>query len=199
VVDYSYDKDKANGAFKTMGYVFNEESGLYETEDGEILSFTLSFLDNDYNNVLVDTMYELLYEQGVVLKKDPLSYAQISQETIATRSFDMLLYEIEITIDPDQYNLWHSLKSNYPDLNISGYNYERVDILLEEARESSDLKVRKEKYALFQKYLMNDAPVVFLYHPVYTYVVNSDFENIDISNIQYVSQRFENIDNWSIR
>ena len=198
ITDYSFNKKEASKAFKTAGYVLNEESGFYESKEGAILSFTLSYLDNDFNNILVDTLYDLLYEQGIVLKKDPLTYSQISQETIATRNFDMLLYEVEITIDPDQYNLWHSLKANYPDLNIAGYNYERVDILLEEGRETSDIKVRKEKYSLFQKYLMNDAPVVFLYHPIYTYVVSEDFEGIDISDIQYVSQRFDSIADWTI-
>jgi peptide/nickel transport system substrate-binding protein len=93
--------------------------------------------------------------------------------------------------------LWHSLKSNYPDLNLSGYNYERVDILLEEARDASDIKTRKAKYALFQKYLTNDAPVVFLYHPVFTYVVRDGLEGVNIKDIQYSLQRFNNVSDWN--
>ena len=78
------------------------------------------------------------------------------------------MFEIETTVDPDQYNLWHSLKSSYPDLNLSGYSYERVDILLEDARRTNKIEDRKDKYSLFQKYLTQDAPAIFLYHPNYT-------------------------------
>jgi peptide/nickel transport system substrate-binding protein len=198
IVNYSYNLEKATEAFKAVGYVMNENSGYFESEDGEILSFTLSYFKNDLNERLVSTLEEMLLEQGVVLRKEPLNYSQISQEIIATRNFEMLLYEVETMIDPDQYNLWHSLKTNYPDLNISGYEYERVDILLEEARITRDRKERKEKYDLFQKYLMDDAPVVFLYHPQYTYVVDANISGVDLESIKYPYQRFDNIEDWII-
>ena len=92
----------------------------------------------------------MLKEEGVVLKLEKLNYNQITQEIIATRDFEVLLYEVETTIDPDQYNLWHSLKSNYPDLNISGYSYERVDILLEDARKTKDRTLRKRSMIRFR-------------------------------------------------
>jgi peptide/nickel transport system substrate-binding protein len=102
--------------------------------------------------------------KGVILNLEPLTYRQLTQEIVATRDFELLMYEIETTIDPDQYNLWHTLKSDYPDLNLSGYSYERVDIL-EDGRRSVDRKVRQERYALFQRYLIQDAPALFLYRP----------------------------------
>jgi len=89
---------------------------------------------------------ELFEKEGLVLNLEPLSYKQLTQEIVATRDFELLMYEVETTIDPDQYNLWHSLKTNYPDLNLSGYTYERVDILLEEGRTELNVKTRKEKF-----------------------------------------------------
>jgi peptide/nickel transport system substrate-binding protein len=141
----------------------------------------------------------MLKEEGIILKTEKLTYNQITQEIIATRDFDILLYEIETTIDPDQYNLWHSLKSSHPDLNISGYSYERVDILLEDARKSLDRSTRKEKYDLFQRYLMADAPAVFLYNPTFFYFVKDSVEGIDLSNINFSYQRFHNIQDWKLK
>lgn len=196
---YSYDPERAAEYFSNFGFVKNEESGYFESEQEEILSFTLSYFDSVTNERLVETLKEMLREEGVILKGEKLSYNQITQETIATRNFDVLMYEVETTTDPDQYNLWHSLKTSHPDLNISGYSYERVDILLEDARKSFDREERQEKYTLFQRYLMADAPVVFLYNPTFYYFTKDTIEGINMENINFSYQRFNNIQDWTFR
>ncbi|MHC1716854.1 MAG: ABC transporter substrate-binding protein [Candidatus Dojkabacteria bacterium] len=193
---YSYDTKKAEALLKKLGYVKNEESGYYESKNQEILTFTLSYFDSITNERLVGILVDLFSKEGIVLKTEKLNYNQITQEIIATRDFDLLLYEVESTVDPDQYNLWHSLKTNYPDLNLSGYSYERVDILLEDARKSFDRKMRKDKYLLFQKYLIADAPAIFLYNPTFVYFVKDNLVGLDIDHIKYSYERFHNIENW---
>ncbi len=197
IVKYEYNPQKAAELLKSLGYTRNLESGYFETEDKKILSFSLSYYDNSLNERIATSLKELWKLEGVVLTLEPLSFTQLTQEIVATRDFELLMYEIETTIDPDQYNLWHSLKTNYPDLNLSGYSYERVDILLEEARRSLKEEKRISNYSLFQRYVTRDVPVVFLYHPNYIYVVKDSVEIEDISNIVYPYQRFENIYNWS--
>lgn len=194
---YEYNPAKAAELFKGLGYTKNIDSGYFESADKKILSFTLSYYNNEFNERLASAFKEMLKKEGVVINLEPLSYTQLTQEIVATRDFELLMYEIATTVDPDQYNLWHSLKSNYPDLNLSGYNYERVDILLEEGRRSMDQKVRKEKYVLFQKYLTQDAPALFLYHPIYEYVVRDNIRIGDIQNISFPYQRFKDIAYWS--
>jgi len=197
LVTYEYNTEKAIESFKNAGYTKNETSGYFESADKKILSFTLSYYNNEFNNRLANVFKEMLKQEGVIITLEPLSYTQLTQEIVATRDFELLMYEIVTTVDPDQYNLWHSLKSNYPDLNLSGYSYERVDILLEDARRSTDIGVRTEKYLLFQKYLTQDAPVMFLYHPNYKYIVRKDIKIGDLNNILFPHQRFEDIAYWS--
>lgn len=193
---YAYDALKGGELIVASGYVKNVETGYYESKDGKILSFTLSYLDNAINNRLVDGIVKLLNKEGIVIKPNRLDYNQISQQVIATRDFEMLLYEIETTVDPDQYNLWHSLKVNFPDLNLSGYQYERVDILLEDARKTTNEATRKTKYFQFQKYLLADAPVVFLYHPTFVFYFNSKLNGIDMENMNFSYERYSNIQDW---
>lgn len=197
IVRYEYNQEKANSILKNLGYTKNETSGYYETQDKKILSFTLSYYENDFNERIASALRDLLKQEGVVLNLEPLSYTQLTQEIVATRDFELLMYEVETTIDPDQYNLWHSLKTNYPDLNLSGYSYERVDILLEEARKSLKVDKRTSNYALFQKYITQDVPVISLYHPNYQYVVRDNIQITDISGIVYPYQRFKDIAYWS--
>lgn len=193
---YAYDPAKAVKFLNDSGYTKNADTGYYESKDNKILSLTLSYLDNDLNNRLVSNIVKLLDKEGVVIKPNKLSYDQISQQVIATRDFEMLLYEIETTVDPDQYNLWHSLKVNFPDLNLSGYEYSRVDILLEDARKTTNEATRKTKYYQFEKYLMADAPVIFLYHPTFVFYFDSRLNGINLENVNFSYERYWNIENW---
>jgi peptide/nickel transport system substrate-binding protein len=193
---FSYDSVKAAELLTTGGYTKNAETGYFESKEGKILSFTLSYLDNDMNNRLVEAIVARMDEEGIVIKPNKQDYNQISQQTIVTRDFEILLYEIETTVDPDQYNLWHSLKVNDPYLNLSGYQYERVDILLEDARKTTNEATRKAKYFQFQKYLMADAPVIFLYHPTLVFYFDSKLNGVDIDNINFSYERYWNIENW---
>jgi len=76
-------------------------------------------------------------------------------------NYQVFLGEFNIPQDPDQYTLWHSLGPN----NITHYKNLRIDDLLEEGRETVDENKRKSIYDDFQKYLLEDAPAVFLYYP----------------------------------
>lgn len=198
VIKYEYNQQKAAEILTSLGYTKSQESGYFETPDKKVLSFTLSYYDSDLNKRIADSLKELWKNEGIVLNLEPLPYIQLTQEIVATRDFELLMYEVETTTDPDQYNLWHSLKVNYPDLNLSGYSYERVDIYLEQARQTIDTAKRISSYALFQKYLTQDAPVIFLYHPKYVYVVREGIDIGDISDILYPYQRFKNIADWKM-
>ena len=191
-----YNPAKAKEYLKSAGYEKKEGSLYYESKDNEILSFTLTYFESPSNDRLVTELKNLLEKEGVILKLEKLNYTQITQEIIATRDFELLLYEVETTVDPDQYNLWHSLKSSYPDLNLSGYSYERVDILLEDGRRTTNVSTRKARYISFQKYLVDDAPVVFLYHPNFVYVVNNQLKGINLDKGNFSYERFANIESW---
>lgn len=77
------------------------------------------------------------------------------------QNFQVLIYEMRVPTDPDQYILWHSDQLN----NIVGYKNLRIDKLLEDGRSITDVDERREIYADFQKYLMDDLPASFFYQP----------------------------------
>ncbi len=76
--------------------------------------------------------------------------------------FDALIRVIKIPIDPDQYYFWHSTQTT----NISHLKDAKIDQLLEDGRKEIDSQKRKEIYLSFQKYLVNQVPAIFLYHPI---------------------------------
>ncbi len=89
----------------------------------------------------------------------------VTSDTIPA-TFQMLLGSFNEPKDPDQYALWHSNETN----NISRYNNERIDKLLEDGRQNLDEDTRLKTYTDFQKYLTDDPPAAFLYFP-YVYTV----------------------------
>jgi peptide/nickel transport system substrate-binding protein len=199
-VEYpSYDSEKAQELLKDAGYTKNESNGYFEAEDGKLLTLTVSYLGNSVNQELMNTLVELLEEEGVIVNLEPLTYSQLTQEILATRNFEVLMYEIEVTVDPDQYNLWHSLQKDYPNLNLSGYEFSRVDILLEEGRRELDREERKKDYALIQKYLIQDTPAIFLYRPSYIYVVRDIIEDIEYEDIVRLEDIYRDISNWGFK
>lgn len=86
----------------------------------------------------------------------------LKSEKSVPSDFQILLAINKIEPDPDQYALWHSTQK---ETNITRLKDVRIDKLLEDARSTKDEQKRKELYADFQKFLVEDAPATFLYHP----------------------------------
>lgn len=76
--------------------------------------------------------------------------------------YDAILTYGAIPHDPDQYAFWHSTQTN---TNVTHLNNSRIDKLLEEGRLSPNQLERKQIYMDFQKFLLEEAPVIFLEFP----------------------------------
>ncbi len=86
-----------------------------------------------------------------------------------TPDFQALVFAQAIPVDPDQYNLWHSTQAT----NLTGMANPRIDKLLEDGRKTIDLAARKKIYQDFQKFLVDETPLIFLFHPT-SYTITRD-------------------------
>jgi len=94
-----------------------------------------------------------------------------TQITIATsipEKYQAYMTIFDIPKDPDQYPLWHTTQKNS---NITKITNARIDSLLESGRKELDLEERRKIYLDFQRFLLEEAPAAFLYHPTYYTVV----------------------------
>lgn len=78
--------------------------------------------------------------------------------------YQIFVIIFQIPKDPDQYFLWHSTQLGS---NISKYQSPRIDKLLEDGRQVTNQEERKKIYLDFQRYLVEDSPAIFLFHPTY--------------------------------
>lgn len=82
--------------------------------------------------------------------------------SVVPGDFQALLTAQEVPADPDQYLLWHSTQTG---TNLAHYANPKIDKLLEDGRRTIDQVKRTKIYQDFQKYLVEDCPALFLYHP----------------------------------
>lgn len=99
------------------------------------------------------------------IKKD---WAQLGINTdikvISARpnNFQVLLMTEDIPNDPDQYTMWHSTQNT----NFVRFYDEKTDKALEDGRRTIDTEKRKRIYFDFQRFLLEEAPAIFLYYPL---------------------------------
>lgn len=89
---------------------------------------------------------------------------EIQIVTNVPENYQAFLATVDIPKDPDQYSLWHSTQTA---TNISRLKNPRIDKLLEDGRRELDKEIRKKIYLDFQRFLVEEVPAVFLYHPTF--------------------------------
>ena len=146
---------------------------------------------------------ELLKEQwkalGVEVKIEKYPLSQLEQDFIKTRNYEILLFGEVLGAIPDPFPFWHSSQKKDPGLNLSLYDNKKADDLLEESRKSSNAEDRAKKLISFQNILIEDAPAVFLYNPVYLYSISQEIKRVEAGKIIDPSKRFIGIENWYIK
>lgn len=88
----------------------------------------------------------------------------VKVENTVPANYQVLLSAQDVPPDPDQYPFWHSTQTQ---TNITGYANVKIDKLLEDGRQEMMLEKRQNIYYDFQRRLVDDAPVLFLYYPTF--------------------------------
>ena len=170
------------------------------SKDDEILEISLITTQWPALSKTANLIKKQWEEVGVKVNVNELSIADIQQNFIKPREYQAILFGQEyFGNDPDPYNFWHSSGKKDPGSNIAMYDNEDVDKLIKEARETSDLEKRQEKYQEFEKIISEDFPAVFLYSPNYVYLLNKKIKGIKTESIINPALRFSEINSWFIK
>jgi len=68
-----------------------------------------------------------------------------------------------LSLDPDQYSIWHSSQTKPGQFNFINYSNPQVDRLLEKGRLELNPDKRMKIYHEFSRILLADSPIVYLY------------------------------------
>lgn len=174
-------------------------AGNWRIKDDKFLIIKLSVVETDENIQIVEYIKKFWEDIGIKTEIEVVLASQIEIDVIKPRNFEALFYSQILGADPDLYVFWHSSQVGETGLNLSDYANKDVDQLLEDARISSNIEIRKEKYKKFQEIVTNDLPAIFLYSPTYTYVQSKKVKGFDIKSILTPKDRFSNITDWYIK
>lgn len=118
---------------------------------------------------------------------------------LSKRSYDLLIYEIELGADPDPLPYYHSSQASKAGLNLSNYRNALVDDLLLAGRETLDESLRIKKYERFLEYWVSNVPAIGIYQPNLTYYYNKNsrpFSN-DLKLVTALD-RFTDVNTWAV-
>ncbi|MBL7036581.1 hypothetical protein ISR94_01860 [Candidatus Microgenomates bacterium] len=156
----NFDTTRALGPISPTSWGYNPQVKPY-TQDIERAK---ELLNSDEEIKIVLSTSSSLLPQAEKIKDDWQKIgvtAQIQVVSGVPQNYQAFLATVDIPKDPDQYVLWHSTQQT----NISKYQNPRIDKLLEDGRIEQDLETRKKIYLDFQRFLVEDSPAIFLYHP----------------------------------
>ncbi len=205
ISEIEFNVEKSKELIEKAKFKKEEDSEFYKKKinvDGKIeeqeLLVSLTLIDSPQNTELAEMIKSFWKEIGVNTEINLLEISEI-KKAIDDRNYQALLYSEILGFDPDPYPFWHSSQISFPGLNLSGFSNKEADKLLEDARIVIDKNIRIEKYKKFQEILNAEKAAVFLFQPVYDYVIDKNIKNVNISNIVVPSDRFSNINEWYIK
>lgn len=201
---YDWALEHANNLLDAADWKINEETNIREKTFGnedEPTPLEITLITTEWPEL--QNVAGILQEQWSKVKArievKILNIAEIQQDYIRPREYQALLFGEVLGAEPDPFAFWHSSQKRDPGLNLALYHNSDVDELLTGARKTPDSEKRKEKYEEFQKLVVEDVPVVFLYSPYYLYPVSKKIKGIEIENIPVPSKRFSGIEKWYIK
>lgn len=198
IPQYTYDPAKAEILLEEAGW--SDEDGDGVREKGELrLQFALLTNDDATRIKIINELTRQWAEVGVRAVPQTAGVAGVVRDFLAPRNYDAILYEWQrLPADPDPYPQWHSTQNLGMGQNFTGYSNERADLIMEEARQTTDSERRGALYGELQRILAEDVPALPLYHPVYSYAIDERVHDVQVGPMQDGPDRFRTVAQWYI-
>ncbi len=118
---------------------------------------------------------------------------------VRPRSYDILLYEIELGPDPDLFVYYHSSQASASGLNLSNYHSSLADDSILAARSTMNESLRIAKYETFLRQWVNDVPAIGIYQASLTYYFNKNVRAFsEDDRLVYATDRFVDVEHWAV-
>lgn len=159
---YPYDPRKALALLQEAGFADHDGDGILD-RDGKPLAFEILVNQNKQRSMAAVLIQRRLKEIGVDAKIRVLEWASFLGRYIKPGNFDVVILGWNLSLDPDQFNIWHSSQNQPGQFNFINYNNKEVDKLLEQGRLEMNPDKRQKIYHKFAEILLDDSPIVYLF------------------------------------
>lgn len=158
---YPYDPNKAKSLLKEAGYEDHDGDGILD-KDGKPFTFEILTNQNKEREMTGVLVQRRLKDIGIDANIRVLEWASFLGRFIKPKEFDVVILGWSLSLDPDQYSIWHSSQQAPGQFNFISYANPRVDQLLEAGRLELNPDKRVKIYHEFARILQEDSPIVFL-------------------------------------
>lgn len=172
----------------------------------------LTYLDDETKEKVAKSIKDDLTLIGITTILEPKSLQELQNQILPSRDFDILLFGVETTSDPDRIRFWHEDAIDFPGLNFSSYTSNvksrgtlsdnktsRVNEVLEKGLSTLDKNLRKGYYQDLVSILEAESPATILYHPIIESAVNKRVANYSLDNINLADDRYFSMYKWSFK
>lgn len=173
---------------------------IAELGGGEMVHLDVATVNSGYlpgvTNAIADDLRALGFEVNVSVYEENQEFIN---NVVSKRSYDILVYEVELGADPDLLPYYHSSQAVSSGLNLSNYKNVLVDDLLLGARDTMDANLRVKKYEAFLQHWVTDVPAIGLYQPNLTYFYNKNVRTFS-NGVRLVTaiDRFSDVTDWAV-
>lgn len=196
----SYNLAKAQSLLKGAGWEVGEGGQRYK--DNKPLTINLVSESTPDYVAAAKYLQQQWNKLGVRLVVTNSSSDDLQGGIIPNHDYDILLYGIEVGVDPDVFAYWDSSQASVDSQghsNLSEYKSTDADQDLQSARTRESMKVRIPKYQHFLKTWKEDAPALALYQPTYLYITRGPVFNYQRIAMDSAADRFNSVADWMIR
>jgi peptide/nickel transport system substrate-binding protein len=156
-------------------------------KDGTRLSFNIATISSNKTRENMQLAIEQqLREVGIEATFSSYAPEYFAGNILRYRNFDMALYAFVVGADPDNTNLWNSLKiptykNRFDGQNYTGWKNPEIDALTIAGARTFDLEQRKNAYFRIQELIAQELPVIPLFFRANISVVKDTVANFQPS------------------
>jgi len=188
--------DEASQLLDSVGYKIGED-GMRKKGDNNLRLVITTVNEAPYTQI-ANIIKQNWNDLGIEVDIQLVEPGRFTQDVLKPRRYDILLYGelFDQTLDP--YVFWHSKEALDPGLNFSIFINKKVDSLLESNRTEWSREKRTKNYQEVQRIIADELPAIFLYTPVYQYIIPDNLHDVTTGNLLSPSERFRDISRWYI-
>ncbi|MFZ2560439.1 MAG: ABC transporter substrate-binding protein [Candidatus Nanoperiomorbaceae bacterium] len=193
----AFDLSSAKNKLDELGWKLNSLTGIREKSGQRLIANIVTIAGTDYEPVAekLAAQWRQLGVDARLTKADPTT---ANDQYLASRNYDVLVYDLHLGADPDETAYWSSTQMNEHGLNFANYNSRRADLALSAGLRQPDSTAREARYDAFVKRWLDDAPGIALYQPRYYYVTTGAVRGLNSDPLISPSERYRDISDWSV-
>ena len=193
---YPFDPAEAGRLLDEDGWTL-QENGV-RANNGQELRLTIVTNDDPQRLAIAQAVAEGWSAIGIPTEVSTQGPTTLLQDTLTPRLFLVALYGFDSGPDPDPYPGYHTSQARPGGNNLSGFSNPEADLILQNARQTSDPADRLSLYRQFQEIFASELPTLPLFQRTYTYVIDRHLENVGLPVLFDSSSRFVNVREWRL-